>query len=37
MAKPTSFQQDIRPFFTDRDIRAMSKAFDLASYGEEPE
>ena len=32
MAKPTSFQQDIRPLFTDRDIRAMSKAFNLANY-----
>jgi hypothetical protein len=32
MTKPTSFQQDIRPLFTDRDIHAMSKAFDLASY-----
>ena len=32
MAKLTSFQEDIRPLFTERDIRAMSKAFDLASY-----
>jgi hypothetical protein len=30
----TSFQTDIRPLFTDRDIHAMSKAFDLASYGD---
>jgi hypothetical protein len=32
MAKPTSFQSDILPLFTERDIRAMSKAFNLASY-----
>jgi hypothetical protein len=32
MTKPTSFQDDIRPLFTDRDIHAMSKAFNLASY-----
>ena len=32
MEKPTSFQHDIRPLFTDRDIHAMSKAFNLASY-----
>jgi hypothetical protein len=32
MANLTSFQTDIRPLFTDRDIRAMSKAFDLGSY-----
>ncbi len=32
MTEPTSFQRDIRPFFTERDIRAMSKAFNLASY-----
>ena len=32
MAKPTSFQNDILPLFTERDIRAMSKAFNLASY-----
>ena len=30
--KPTSFQADIRPLFTERDIRGMSKAFNLASY-----
>jgi hypothetical protein len=28
----TSFRTDILPFFTDRDIHAMSKAFNLASY-----
>jgi hypothetical protein len=28
----TSFQKDIRPLFTERDIHAMSKAFNLASY-----
>jgi hypothetical protein len=32
MAKLTSFQADIRPLFTERDIRAMSKAFNLGSY-----
>jgi hypothetical protein len=32
MAKLTSFQTDIRPLFTDRDIHAMSKAFDLGNY-----
>jgi hypothetical protein len=30
--KPTSFQEDIRPLFTERDIRGMSKAFNLGSY-----
>ena len=30
--KTTSFQTDIRPLFTERDIQAMSKAFNLASY-----
>ena len=28
----TSFKIDIRPLFTERDIEAMSKAFNLASY-----
>jgi hypothetical protein len=32
MANLTSFQTDIRPLFTDRDIHAMSKAFNLGSY-----
>jgi len=32
MAKPTSFRDDILPLFTKRDIRAMSKAFNLADY-----
>jgi hypothetical protein len=32
MAKLTSFQADIRPLFTERDIHAMSKAFNLANY-----
>src|SRR5271170_306902 len=32
MANLTSFQSDIRPLFTDRDVHAMSKAFNLASY-----
>ncbi|MGA3091512.1 MAG: hypothetical protein ABSD75_23115 [Terriglobales bacterium] len=34
MTKLTSFEADIRPLFTDRDIRAMSKAFDLGSYSD---
>ena len=34
MAQPTSFQADIRPLFTDRDVQAMSKAFNLASYSD---
>lgn len=32
MTRLTSFQADIRPFFLDLDIRAMSGAFNLASY-----
>jgi hypothetical protein len=32
MAKLTSFQADIRPLFTERDIQGMKKAFNLASY-----
>ncbi len=32
MTKLTSYQTDIRPLFTQRDIQAMSKAFNLASY-----
>jgi hypothetical protein len=32
MAKLTSFQADIRSLFTERDIRGMSKAFNLGSY-----
>jgi hypothetical protein len=32
MAKLTSFQTDILPLFTERDIHAMSKAFDLGNY-----
>ena len=32
MTKLTSFKNSIRPLFTERDIRAMSKAFNLASY-----
>jgi hypothetical protein len=34
MAKPISFQSDILPLFTERDIRAMSKAFNLADYND---
>jgi hypothetical protein len=32
MANRTSFQADILPLFTERDIHAMSKAFNLGSY-----
>jgi len=32
MADRASFQTDILPLFTERDIHAMSKAFNLASY-----
>jgi phospholipase/carboxylesterase len=32
MSKLTSFESDIRPLFTERDIQAMSKAFNLASH-----
>jgi hypothetical protein len=32
MATLTSFQADILPLFTERDIRAMSKAVNLGSY-----
>jgi hypothetical protein len=32
MTKRASFAADIRPLFTERDIQAMSKAFDLANY-----
>ena len=32
MTKTTSFQTDIRPLFTERDIRGMNKAFDLGNY-----
>jgi hypothetical protein len=34
MTEQTSFEADIRPLFTERDIRGMSKAFNLASYEE---
>jgi hypothetical protein len=34
MARQTSFQADIRPLFTEQDIRSMSKAFNLADYGD---
>jgi hypothetical protein len=34
MTKTTSFETDIRPLFTERDIRGMSNAFDLGSYDE---
>jgi hypothetical protein len=29
MTKTTSFQADIRPLFTEQDIRGMSEAFNL--------
>jgi hypothetical protein len=32
MSKLTSYAADIRPLFTQHDIQAMSKAFNLASY-----
>ncbi len=32
MTKTTSFQIDIRPLFTERDIQGMKKAFNLESY-----
>ena len=32
MTTKTSFATDIRPLFTERDIHAMRKAFNLASY-----
>ena len=34
MVKLTSFQADIRPLFTQRDIEGMKKGFNLASYDE---
>jgi hypothetical protein len=34
MTKLTSFEADIRPLFTDRDVRWMSKAFNLESYND---
>jgi hypothetical protein len=34
MTKSTSFQKDIRPLFTERDIQGMIKGFNLASYDE---
>jgi hypothetical protein len=34
MAKTTSFQTDIRPLFTQRDIEGMRKGFNLESYDE---
>jgi hypothetical protein len=34
MTKLTSFQADIRPLFTQRDIDGMKKGFNLASYDE---
>jgi hypothetical protein len=34
MTKQTSFEADIRPLFTELDIRAMSKVFNLADYGD---
>jgi len=32
MTKPTSFHADIGPFFSERDIQGISKAFNLGSY-----
>lgn len=32
MAQDTTFAQDIRPLFNDRDIGSMKSQFDLSSY-----
>jgi len=32
MEQDVAFAQDIRPLFSDRDVRAMSSSFDLSSY-----
>ena len=32
MSDQTSFKIDIRPLFTERDIKGMSRAFDLTDY-----
>jgi hypothetical protein len=32
MMKTTSFQADVRPLFTERDIQGMSRAFNMGSY-----
>jgi len=32
MTEMTSFERDIRPLFTERDVQGMSKAFNLRSY-----
>ena len=32
MTKLTSFQADIHPLFTERDIEGMKKGFNLANY-----
>ena len=32
MTKTMSFQTDIRPLFTERDVQGMMKAFNLAKY-----
>ena len=34
MANTTSFQKDIRPLFTQRDVDGMRKGFNLESYEE---
>ena len=34
MTKTTSFQMDIRPLFTERDIEGMRRGFNLESYDE---
>jgi hypothetical protein len=34
MANLTSFQADILPLFTERDIQVMRKAFNLDSYND---
>jgi hypothetical protein len=32
MTQTTSYQRDIRPLFTERDIQGMKKALDLGKY-----
>jgi hypothetical protein len=34
MSQMTSYETDILPLFTERDVKAMSKAFDLSSYAD---
>jgi hypothetical protein len=34
MDEDVAFARDIRPLFSDRDVRSMSRFFDLSSYDE---